>query len=214
MRAHLAVAAATLLVLAAAPAADLWLSALFFDGARFPLAGAPVAEAVRQAIWWLAILLFLASAALAPLAALRGPILMPAREWAWGALVFLLGPGIAVNGLLKELWGRARPRAVETFGGQAEFTPWWRPAAECASNCSFVSGEASAGAAIAVILWAWLSPRFPGAPLAAALLSLRAAAGLLRLAKGAHFASDVVMAWALTAILAIALRRAMGLAAR
>ena len=210
MRSLLAAIALLAALLGLAPALDLAASSLFHDGAGFPLSDNDAAEALRQGLWWAAIGAFLGSVALWAVSLVR-PVLMPAGEWGWGALAFLLGPGLLVNGLLKEHWGRARPRDVAAFGGEDAFTPWWQPADQCASNCSFVSGEASAGAALALVLWVWLSPRVPRAPLLAALLLLVAASGGMRLAKGAHFASDVLMAWLLTALVGLALRRLLGL---
>ena len=209
MREAASLCLAVALVLALAPSLDVAASSLFFDGARFPLSGVPLAEILRESVWSLAVALFLACAVTWALSFADSAIAR--REWGWGALVFLLGPGLLVNGVLKEFWGRARPRDAAPFGGEAAFTPWWRPASECASNCSFVSGEASAAAAVAAVLWVWLSPHLPRAPLAAALLALAATTGLLRIAKGAHYLSDVLMAWALTAALALMLRAALGL---
>jgi lipid A 4'-phosphatase len=111
-----------------------------------------------------------------------------------------------VNGILKEHWGRARPEQV--FGGEAEFTAPLVIADECARNCSFVSGEAAAAAALAIVVgalsWPTLGPR--GRRRAVALLgSVASAAGLMRVATGRHFLSDVVFAALVTAFVALAL---------
>ncbi|MEI9804295.1 MAG: hypothetical protein WDN48_07260 [Pseudolabrys sp.] len=52
-----------------------------------------------------------------------------------------LGPGLAVNVLLKDHWGRPRPIDVTQFGGMDKFVPWWDPRGACPNNCSFVSGD-------------------------------------------------------------------------
>jgi lipid A 4'-phosphatase len=36
-------------------------------------------------------------------------------------LVFLLGPGLIVNVILKDHWGRPRPRQVDLFGGTMQY---------------------------------------------------------------------------------------------
>ncbi len=52
-----------------------------------------------------------------------------------------LGTGLVVNGLFKDIWGRARPIDVRVFGGDELFTAAWLPSTACQSNCSFISGE-------------------------------------------------------------------------
>ena len=64
------------------------------------------------------------------------------------AIVFLvatlaLGPGLLVNVVLKDHWGRPRPIDVTQFGGDQHFVAWWDPRGDCPGNCSFVSGDVS-----------------------------------------------------------------------
>jgi lipid A 4'-phosphatase len=114
------------------------------------------------------------------------------------AVVFLvasiaLGPGLFANMLLKDHWGRARPTQIEAFGGDREFTAAPLPAAECATNCSFVSGHAALG--FSLVAFAFLLPRGRSrrATIAAAL-GVGALIGFGRILQGAHFLSDVVFA--------------------
>lgn len=115
----------------------------------------------------------------------------PLRRYAVFLVVALaLGPGLLVNGIVKEHSGRARPRQVTEFGGHHTYTPPFRLAHQCANNCSFVSGHASAGFFLIAFYWifrrrAWL----------AAGIALGALAGLGRMAQGGHFLSDVVFAF-------------------
>ena len=65
-------------------------------------------------------------------------------------IVFIWTSGLTtiilfVNILLKNMWGRARPNDILTFGGEGNFTPWYKFGDSCASNCSFISGDASVG---------------------------------------------------------------------
>ena len=115
--------------------------------------------------------------------------------------VFLLGPGLIVNGILKEEWGRARPSQTIAFGGDKPYTPPLSIADACAHNCSFVSGEASLGFAFVAFGFAAATPRRRRLGIAAGL-ALGCAFGLLRIAQGGHFLSDVYFAGVL--ILALA----------
>jgi lipid A 4'-phosphatase len=109
------------------------------------------------------------------------------------ALSTALGPGLIVNTVLKNHWGRARPMQIETFGGTRHFTPAPLPAAECATNCSFASGHAALG--YAFVAFAFLLPAgvLRRSGITAALL-FGTLVGLARIAQGRHFVSDVVYA--------------------
>jgi membrane-associated phospholipid phosphatase len=79
---------------------------------------------------------------------------------------------------------------------------------QCASNCSFVSGEASSAAwiaAVAVLMTpqAWRPVLIPAAFAYAAALSFN------RLLFGGHFLSDIVLSWAITALVLCLLHRLM-----
>ena len=56
-------------------------------------------------------------------------------------LVFAIGPGLLVNGALKNWIGRARPKNIAEFGGERLFSPAYVPADQCLQNCAFVSGD-------------------------------------------------------------------------
>jgi membrane-associated PAP2 superfamily phosphatase len=107
-------------------------------------------------------------------------------------LTLALGPGLLVNGILKETWARPRPGMVTEFGGEHRFVPWWDPRGTCDSNCSFVSGETSSAV--------WMTAPAMMAPLPWRYAALGAAAlyglgfGFIRLLAGGHFLSDVLFA--------------------
>jgi lipid A 4'-phosphatase len=108
----------------------------------------------------------------------------------------IVGPGILVNAVFKDHWGRARPSQITEFGGGSVFSPPFLVSDQCAANCSFVSGHGALG--FWVIAFAFLAPAaWRGRAIAAALL-FGAAVGLVRIAQGGHFFSDVVYAGALT----------------
>ena len=202
----LAFAVAVALFLAL-PAIDLGVSRLFHDGTGFPLADSDALEALRNAIWSASIVTALGALALWLVwLALGRRAAVPARLWGWVAAVYLAGPGLLVNALLKEHWGRARPAYV--FSGEAEFTLPFVIADQCERNCSFVSGEASAAAALAIVLGALVWPALGrgGRRRTAILLgTVAGVAALMRVLTGRHFLSDVVFAWLLTAFVALAL---------
>lgn len=105
---------------------------------------------------------------------------------------FVLGPGVITNQVFKDHWGRARPREVVQFGGEKAFTPALVPSRQCKRNCSFVSGEASSVFMVffaAGIVFARFS-----VPLMLCGVVFGALAGLIRMAQGGHFLSDVIFA--------------------
>jgi lipid A 4'-phosphatase len=107
-------------------------------------------------------------------------------------LCFAIGPGLVANTIFKDHWGRARPVQIVEFGGDKSYTPPLMPSDQCAHNCSFFSGEASAifalffAAALVVPQWS------TGLIFAGILAGL--ADGLVRISQGAHFMSDVLFA--------------------
>jgi len=137
------------------PGLDLWASGLFFCGeSGFCMADVPAIAWVRARLRDLMIVVFLAALLALPAALWwRGPGAAATRVLGYVTLLYILGPGILVNGLLKEFWGRARPADIAEFGGTRTFTPPLEIADQCATNCSFVSGEGSGATALAISVW-------------------------------------------------------------
>jgi len=150
---------------------------------------------------------FVVTAAVAPAAAAlimrvmrsRQPALMSSRAALFVILSLVLGPGLLVNGVLKETWPRPRPGSIAEFGGDLEFKPWWDPRGGCDSNCSFVSGETSSAtwlAAPALVLPApWRYLALSGVAIYTTLIALA------RLLAGGHFLSDVIFAVIFTGLM-------------
>jgi membrane-associated PAP2 superfamily phosphatase len=117
----------------------------------------------------------------------------------------VLGPGLLVNLILKDHWGRPRPTMVSLFGGGSPYVPVWEISGFCSRNCSFVAGEASTAAwlvGVALVLPArW---RVPGVVVAGVYALL---IGLNRIAFGGHFLSDVLLSFSLTFLLMALLYR-------
>lgn len=127
------------------------------------------------------------------------PTLMSARAALLIIATFALAPALLVNGVLKPHSGRPRPAAVIELGGTQRFVQWWDFRGECDGNCSFVSGEASG--AYALLAPAVLVPP-PWRSLAVgAVVVYGTAIGVMRMAVGGHFATDIVFAGVFTALI-------------
>ena len=167
------------------PGIDLWVSGLFYrPGAGFYLASWPPFIVVREALPYFTTLLALGSAALVCVKGKR-------RAGIFLLLALALGPGLTVNTMLKDHWGRARPAQVVEFGGHALFVRAWEPSDQCRSNCSFPAGDPAVG--FFLFAPALLLPGRRRRNLAmAGALGLGAALSAMRIAQGGHFLSDVV----------------------
>jgi len=130
---------------------------------------------------------------------------MRAVSWLYVVLCLGVGPGLVTNTLLKDQWGRARPAQIVEFGGSRTFTPPLLPADQCVRNCSFVSGEASSMFAVFYAA-ALIAPHWSVATIVAGTI-VGLAAGLVRVAQGGHFLSDVVFAGVFMALTAAGLHR-------
>lgn len=213
---------ASLIVMAAFslwPSLDLSVTQAFYAKPGFPIEARPGIETLRLALWNASTAMALLSLTLGILTAVfrRSIMGLGAQLWGFIFVMFLLGPGLLVNGLLKEFWGRARPRNTVNFGGTAQFTPPYQITDQCASNCSFVSGEAAGSTALAIALLLILAmnrARLPnwgfrlgqGITIAVPLFIF-----WQRVAVGRHFLSDVLMAGLFVALIAAVLARAMRL---
>ena len=199
------------------PELDLHVSALFYRaGEKFWLSDVQAIQILREAVWNLSIGVFLLALAALVLAAVKRPIAeFGARPAGFVFLLYLLGPILLVNAVLKNHWGRARPAHIEAFGGTKAFTPPWLPADQCATNCSFVSGEGSAAMALAIafVILAPLARR----TLPRALFKVYGALGValplagivLRVITGRHFLSDTLFAALFVMAIALVLHRVL-----
>ena len=158
---------------------------------------------IRPYLKYLAILVF----ALACISLASGGRIL---HWPPRAIVFItlgygIGPGLLVNGWLKNFIGRARPKQIEAFGGDKMFSAAFEPAEQCASNCSFVSGDV---AFITATLGFALLLNGPKRRIATVLcIGLTGLAGYYRMAVGAHFFSDVTLAALFCFIITLALHQ-------
>ncbi|WP_245580038.1 phosphatase PAP2 family protein [Niveispirillum irakense] len=179
------------------PVIDLAVSRWFAEGQVFVLVHQPVLKGLREfglkspAYIISAMLLLIGMSILLPQ---RYRLCEPHKPL-FVLLSFAAGPLLIVE-TLKPLIGRARPRQLLEFGGSADFTPVWQFAGACARNCSFPSGEAS-GAAAALSLLVLVPTRLRRKA-AFILIPLLMLIALNRVLFGAHFLSDVTLAWLFT----------------
>lgn len=113
-------------------------------------------------------------------------------------LVLALGPGLIVNALLKENWGRARPADIIQYHGEKTFTPAFVMSDQCEKNCSFSCGHAAG--AFFMMAPAMLLHRRRKSALALAIF-YGVSVGIARIAEGGHFFSDVVVSFFIVYIL-------------
>ncbi|MDA8231411.1 MAG: phosphatase PAP2 family protein [Magnetospirillum sp.] len=112
------------------------------------------------------------------------------RKLAYLLMVLAVGPGLLVNVVFKEHWGRARPSQVVEFGGTKTFSPALAISDQCHGNCSFVSGHAAMG--FYPVALAFVIGRRRRVLATAGGILLGGAVGAVRIMEGGHFLSDVV----------------------
>jgi lipid A 4'-phosphatase len=162
--------------------------------------------------WAAAPAVLLGAAALAVL--LAGIRLRKYASWRKEAVFILLllalGPGLLINVLFKEEFGRARPREIVEFGGSQQFTPFWRPG-NAGTNSSFPSGHAAIAFSV-LAPWFVLREKQRRTAVLFLLLGLLfgTCVGIARILQGAHFLSDILWAGGLVylvgALLALLMR--------
>lgn len=189
-----AISAAVLILF---PQMDVAVSAWFYDeaGRFFPFRVHPLGEFARKVV---PVLLFAAAGVTALLGAAswvrRRPLCgITHRHALLVVLSLALGPGLVVNVLLKDNWGRARPSTIERFAQPHQtplrYTPPLVPSDQCVDNCSFPSGHAALG--FWTVSFALLVPPRRRRAAMAAALAFGVGMGLVRIAQGGHFLSDV-----------------------
>lgn len=185
--------AAALAPLFILPSIDLTVSSWFYDEARknFPLRSDPFFEWFRKEMPHF----LFGSVAYVVAIWLAGLWLKDAIFGVSGRVVaFLLGslalgPGLLVNLVLKDSWGRPRPSTIQEFDGPNYYVPPLVMTDQCDRNCSFASGHAALG--FWVVAYGLLAPPRLRPYAVAACLAFGAWVGFARIAQGGHFLSDV-----------------------
>jgi lipid A 4'-phosphatase len=117
------------------------------------------------------------------------------KQLSYLLLALILGPGLVVNGIFKDHWGRARPNTVTEFSGTKTFTPPFIMSDQCEKNCSFVSGDPSVGFYLFALAFAIPARKKLFSSLA---MGLGCVYGATRIMQGAHFFSDVIFSGVFT----------------
>lgn len=113
------------------------------------------------------------------------------KTWRYKALYVVLlvalGPGLVVNLIFKDHWGRPRPVHIQEFGGQYQYIPPGKMGNT--PDKSFVCGHCSVGYAFFAVYFLAQNHK-----LIYFLLTLAFAwsMGFTRMAAGGHFISDVL----------------------
>lgn len=112
-------------------------------------------------------------------------------------LTYAMGAGLIVNGLLKEYWGRPRPKQVEEFGGTQKFLPFYQPNffQQPQPSKSFPCGHCATGFyffALALVGKRLQQPFLWKLGIGLALV-LGIALSLTRMMQGGHFFSDTLL---------------------
>jgi membrane-associated PAP2 superfamily phosphatase len=140
-------------------------------------------------LWAIALIIFLFSYWYAPLI-----------KWRAGLLVLILtlplGAGLITNVLLKDHWGRPRPKQTIEFGGKQPYRPFYSPNFfhQPEPSKSFPSGHAAMGfyfLTLGLVGWRYRNKTLFFLGIAIAVL-FGGTLSIVRIAQGAHFFSDVL----------------------
>ncbi|WP_150466793.1 lipid A 4'-phosphatase LpxF [Francisella sp. SYW-9] len=107
------------------------------------------------------------------------------------AVCLWVGPGLVVNAVFKNHWGRPRPYMVQQFNGDKIFQKPFVISNQCTTNCSFPCGDASMGFWLFAFMPLAATRRKKALAFAIAVLA-GGGLGLMRMAQGGHFFSDVI----------------------
>jgi lipid A 4'-phosphatase len=186
------------------PELDLKLAALFYDPHThlFPLKLNWLAAVARDSAIWIVWAIAAPAIAALVIKLIRPdrPLLISGRALIFLLATLALSSGVLANLVFKAHWGRPRPLVVAQLNSgefpPLDFVAWWDPRGQCGWNCSFFSGEGSAGfwtiAPAALTPPAWRPFAYAAATLFGLLTSV------LRMAFGGHFFTDVAAAGLVT----------------
>jgi lipid A 4'-phosphatase len=172
------------------PQIDLAVAGLFYTpGVGFGALGQPWERLLYRSVEWLMLAgnLALIAVWIANRRGGRRLLGLTGRKLLLLLCLLALLPGLLVNQVFKEHWGRARPVQVTAFGGDRPFTPAFVDTR--GSGGSFSSGHVAAAAYLIAVAHLLGGARSPWVPLAAVYT---AAVGIARMAAGGHFLSDAV----------------------
>jgi membrane-associated phospholipid phosphatase len=128
--------------------------------------------------------------------------------WRFGLFLLLaiaLGPGLVVNAVLKDHWGRPRPVQTVALGGEHPYAPPWQKGPSGRGK-SFPSGHVSVPALFLGLALVLRRRRWAGF-LWAGALAATAWVGCVRMLAGGHYLSDVLWSAGLVFLVSAGLQR-------
>lgn len=199
----------------AATGLDVAVSRFFYiPGAGFYYGNIQPWRAIYQYGEWPA-LLMASGALLALIVSLYRVRLRPYRlACSFLVLLYLIGPGVVVNVVLKDHWGRPRPEQTEAFGGSHPFSQPWEKT-DFSGGRSFPSGHSSVAFYMMAPYFLLRRTRKNGAYIwLSAGLAYGILMGIARVIQGGHFVSDVLWAAGIVYLTGLVLVSLMGLDAQ
>lgn len=195
--------AATLLI--SATGGDLSLSSYFQVEKQWPVGNHSFWQFFYNLNRWPAVAMGITGLYLALCGTLRPAWARWKRRGVFLALLTLLGPGVLVNFVFKEHWGRPRPREVVELGGTKGFLQPWQWGASGGGR-SFPSGHASAAFVMTAPYFIY---RRTHRRRALTWLTAGTVFGMFmsiaRITQGGHFLSDCLWAWGMVHLTALVL---------
>jgi lipid A 4'-phosphatase len=140
------------------------------------------------------------------------PALKPwRRSGVFLALFLILGPGLLVNTVFKDGWGRPRPREITQFGGANQFHQPWQQGTR-GQGRSFPSGHASVAFFLIApfFIYRRRRPRLARGWLAGGII-FGILMSIARIVQGGHFLSDTLWAFGMVYLTGLLLSVIMGL---
>ncbi len=152
------------------PSRHWWLWEIFFDGASPVIVSAAVLAALVVVVSYF-----------------QPKLQRWRRQCVYVLLVIAIGPGLVVNLVFKDHWGRPRPTHIHEFGGEYQYIPPLQLGHT--PDKSFVCGHCSVGYSVIVLYF--LAQHYKLLYLGITLF-LAGMMGYSRMAAGGHFFSDVL----------------------
>jgi len=198
-------------ILIAATGLDLKVSALFYQSNGWPVGNLPPWRQFYLYGYYPSYILGFAALSLYLAGFFRPELARFRKGAAFLVLLLALGPGLLVNTSFKDHWGRPRPREITQFGGTRVFhQPWER--GDAGKGRGFPSGHGASAFYLAMPYFALRRQRpRAAARIVAGGMIYGILMGIARISQGGHFVSDILWAWGVVHLTAVALYYLMGL---
>ncbi|MDD3050759.1 MAG: phosphatase PAP2 family protein [Candidatus Cloacimonetes bacterium] len=135
----------------------------------------------------------------------RKKIALYRKKLLYLVLVMIIGPGLLINAIFKDNWGRPRPRHLTLFGGTEEYHQVWETGTNSRGK-SFPCGHASMGFYLVVFYFLLREKKQKIANLVLICsIAYGTLIGFARMTQGGHFASDVLWSFGMTYLTALLL---------